>query len=152
MFDDELYRAINQDVKAAWNAGWPRPDVPVYWRSGGPQPHVDPLQQKLFVRAEIAYEKQEMLAFGGGLRGNLRCQNGVVVIRVFTSRLAGNEDEGLRAIGQATHVFRAYRTTDALGGDLSFVGPHSGFDWGPSEDGVWFMRGYRCAFEYRFQG
>lgn len=152
MFSDELYLAINLDVKAAWLAGWPRTDVPVYWRSGGPQPHVDPLKQPLFLRNEITFEKQEILAFGSGAFQNFRCQSGMVVVRVFNSRMTGNEDEGLRAIGQATNVFRAYRKTDAIGGDLSFTGAHSGFDWGPSEDGVWFLRGYRLAFEYRFSG
>jgi hypothetical protein len=150
--DEALYRTIRDDIMLAWNARWARTDIPVFWRSGGPQPRVDPLGQPNFLRAEIAFARQELSGFGGGLHTNFRIQRGNVVLRSFSSRAIDTETEGLKVIGEATKVFRLYRVTDSVGGDLSFAGPNSGFDWGPTEDGVWFMRGYRVSFEYRFFG
>jgi hypothetical protein len=150
--DETLYRTIRDDIMLAWNARWARTDIPVYWRSGGPQPRVDPLVQPNFLRAEITFARQELVGVGAGARTNFRFQRGNVVLRSFSSRLTDSESIGLKVIGEATKVFRGYRTIDAVGGDLSFVGADSGFDWGPTEDGVWFMRGYRVSFEYRFFG
>jgi hypothetical protein len=150
--DETLYRTIRDDIMLAWNQRWARPDIPVYWRSGGPQPRVDPMQQPNFLRCETTFARQELVGFGMGMGANFRFQRGTVVLRSFSSRTTDTETTGLKVIGEATKVFRDYRVTDSVGGDLSFVGANSGFDWGPTEDGVWFMRGYRVSFEYRFYG
>jgi hypothetical protein len=78
-------------------------------------------------------------------------QSGSVVLRAFSAQ-GDDEDEGLDVIGAAAAALRSYRTGDVMGGDLSFFAPGSGVEWGPTEDGNWFMRGYRAAFEYRFAG
>jgi hypothetical protein len=153
---DNLYLVIRNDIIEAWNAGWTHADVPVLWRSNEAVPQVDPFGRGRgtphFLRNEIDFGREELAAYGGGRGANLRTQYGSLIIRAFSSTAIGDEDEALRLLSDSTAIFRGYRVQDQQGGDLSFIGTGSGFDWGPTEDGVWFMRGYLTVFEYRFPG
>jgi hypothetical protein len=151
----DLYVTIRDDIIAVWNAGWTRTDVPVLWRGDQPLPKIDPVNgngMPHFFRNEIDFGREEIIGFGGGRFQNYRVQFGSVIMRSFTSMALGDEDEALSLLSSATAIFRSYRTQDAAGGDLSFIGTGSGFDWGPTEDGVWFTRGLLTVFEYRFPG
>lgn len=146
------YRQIRDDCEAIWNAGWTHPEVPVYWRSDDPQPLPDPFTTQHFFRNEVDFGGEEIEAYGSGRGANLKVQRGSVIIRCFTSRTIGTEDLALDLLSDAAAMFRSYRETDGIGNDLSFIGRGSGFDWGPGEDGNWFMRSTLFVFEYRFLG
>jgi hypothetical protein len=155
---DDLYLVIRDDIMAAWNLGWTHPDVPVFWNSNSPLPDPDPLGgnghpgSPHFFRNDIDFGREEIIAFGGGRNANLRVQYGSVIMRSFTSVVLQDEDTSLQLMSAAMAVWRGYRSTDAQGNDLSFIGSGSGFDSGPTDDGVWFMRGSLAVFEYRFPG
>jgi len=155
---DDLYLVIRDDILTAWNAGWTRTDVPVFWRSNQPLPDPDPLggsgheASAHFLRNEVDFGHEDIVGFGGGRHRNLRAQYGSVLLRTFSSLVVQDEDESLKLMSAAMAIFRSYRVTDSKGGDLSFIGTGSGFDSGPTEDGVWFMRGALAVFEYRFPG
>jgi hypothetical protein len=147
-----LYRQIRDNCETTWNASWTHPDVPVFWRSDDAQPLPDPQSTQHFFRNEIDFGGEETDAIGGGRGNNLKVQRGSVVLRCFTSRTIGTEDLALDLLSDGVAIFRSYRGTDTAGGDLSFIGRGSGFDWGPGEDGNWFMRSVIVVFEYRFLG
>lgn len=155
---DNLYLVIRDDIITAWNAGWTHTDVPVFWNSNSPVPDPDPLGDSNhpgsvnFFRNEIDFGDVEPVAYGGGAGANLYAQRGSVIMRSFTSALAQDEDASLQLMSAAMALWRGYRVTDSHGNDLSFVGSGSGFDQGPTDDGVWFMRGSLAVFEYRFTG
>lgn len=154
----DLYLVIRDDIMSAWNLGWAHPEIPVFWNSNSPIPDPDPLGdgQHLgsvnFFRNDIEFGLEEIIAFGAGRGANLRVQYGSVVMRSFTSALVQDEDASLKLMSAAMAVWRGYRVTDSNGNDLSFIGSGSGFEQGPTEDGVWFMRGSLAVFEYRFTG
>jgi hypothetical protein len=157
---DDLYLVIRNAVQAAWNASWTRTDVPVLWRENEPLPLIDPISGSsngnafglpYFFRNEIDFGREEIVGFGGGRFRNFRIQYGSVILRNFSSVTVGNEDEALRLISAATNIFRSYRVQQD-DWDLSFIGSGSGFDWGPTENGVWFLRGCLEVFEFRFPG
>jgi hypothetical protein len=159
--NEDLYLNIRDDIRAVWDANWSRTDVPVLWRGSDLMPIPDPGRSngrdrqrgpQHFFRNEIDFGAEEVTAIGGGRGKNLRTQYGSLVLRSFSALSIGEEDEALRLMGAATAIFRSYREQDAHGGDLSFIGSGSGFDWGPTEDGNWFMRGALCVFQYRFLG
>jgi len=156
---DDLYLVIKQAVMAAWTESWTRTDVPVLWRENEPLPLIDPVSGTsgngmglpYFFRNEVDFGREEVIAFGGGRYRNLRVQYGSVILRQFASVTIGSEDEALRLISAATAIFRSYRKQQD-DWDLSFIGSGSGFDWGPTENGVWFTRGYLEVFAFRFPG
>jgi hypothetical protein len=157
MSGDTLYIGIRDAIMARWNEIWSLPDIPVLWRRNDPIPEMDPslgngFGVTHFMRNEIDFGREEVVAFGGGPGQNLRAQLGSVILRTFTSVTIGDEDDALRLMARATGIFRGYRAQDASGGDLSFLGEGSGFDEGPSDDGIWFTRGCLVVFEYRFLG
>lgn len=150
-----VYRTIRDVIIGRWNTTWPNQQVPVLWRANETIPSIDPLSgggTSHFMRNEIDFGRESVLAFGGGPGQNQRVQYGSVVLRMFTSILIGDEDEALDLLDDATSIFRSYRQIDKDGNDLSFIGEGSGFDWGPDENGVWFVRGCLTVFEYRFLG
>lgn len=163
---DDLYLIIKQAVMGAWNAGWTRTDVPVLWRENEPLPLIDPVSggggfpgQKngngaglpYFFRNEVDFGLEEIAGFGGGRHHNLRVQYGSVILRNFTSVTVGSEDEALKLISAARKIFRSYRVQQD-DWDLSFIGSGSGFDWGPTENGVWYIRNSIEVFAFRFPG
>jgi hypothetical protein len=154
-----LYRMIRDAVIERWNAEWKHTDVTVSWRDNTVIPALDPAfggrdgdGTPHFFRNEIDFGRESIIAFGMGRGQNQRVQYGSVVLRLFTSILIGDEDEALDLLHDATSVFRSYRTIDRDGNDLSVIGEGSGFDWGPDENGIWFVRGQLTVFEYRFLG
>ena len=147
-----LYRTIRDDVEGIWTAAWTQPAIPVFWRDNDPQPVPDPVSTQHFFRNEVDFGLERIIAFGGGRHANFRCQYGSVILRCFTSRMIGDEDEALDLLDSAVALFRSQRETDGSNNDLSFIGQGSGFDWGPGEDGNWFMRSVMLVFEYRFYG
>ena len=149
-----LYRAIRDDILALFNAGWTHPDVPVFWRSDDLEPRPDPSDVAHFMRNEVDFGRETILAYGGGRATNLKAQFGSVNLRIFTARATANEDEALDLMHDAMAAFRSQRVVGSytVGSDLSFVGDGSGFDAGPTEDGNWFMRGALIVFQYRFRG
>jgi hypothetical protein len=153
---DDLYLVIKQAIMEAWDNVWTRTDVPVLWRQNDPVPRIDPITggtngTPYFFRNEVEFGREEVIGFGGGRGRNFRAQYGSVVIRSFTSILLGDEDEGLKLIADATEIYRSYRKQQDEW-DLTFIGSGSGFDWGPTENGVWFMRGCLQVYEFRFPG
>lgn len=146
-----LHRTIRDDILSRWTAAWSS-DVPVLWRSNDPQPNLDPSSVPHFLRNEVDFGREVVLAFGAGRGTNSRSQFGSVIFRCFTSRTLGDEDDGLDLLSSAMAVFRSYRATDGSGNDLSFIGDGTGIDTGPEEDGVWAIRGGLIVFEYRFSG
>jgi hypothetical protein len=153
---DDLYLVIKQAIMDAWDDTWTRTDVPVLWRQNDPVPRIDPITGGVngtpyFFRNEVEFGREEVIGFGGGRGRNFRAQYGSVVIRSFTSILLGDEDEGLKLIADATEIYRSYRKQQDEW-DLTFIGSGSGFDWGPTENGVWFMRGCLQVYEFRFPG
>jgi hypothetical protein len=132
--------------------GWSHPEVPVYWRENDLEPRPDPSSVSHFFRNEIDAGSESIAAYSGGRTQNEKCQRGAVVLRIFTSRALADEDAALDLMHDAMEIFRSQRHIDSMGNDLSFVGGGSGVDLGPSEDGNWFIRGARMAFEYRFRG
>ena len=147
-----LYRTIRDDVLAVFDAAWAHSDVPVYWRSNDSEPLPDPSDVPHFLRNEVDFGRETLLAFGGGRGANLKVQFGSVLLRVFAARALGDEDRALDLMADAMAAFRSQRITDAVGNDLSFIGEGSGFDVAPTEDGNWFTRGALMVFEYRFRG
>lgn len=147
----DLYLNIRDDILTIWQQRFARSDVPVFWRSGGVPPTPDPSKVPLFLRAEVDFGREELIAYGNGKGANLNVHRGSVTVRAFSS-MGDDEDDGLDLLGDAVAVFRGYRTQDVFGGDLSFTGRGSGEDAGPTEDGIWFRRGFRSDFEYRFSG
>ncbi len=148
-----LYLSIKTDILALWSAGWTQ-SIPVYWRDDDADPLPDPSTVAQWMRNEIDFGKEEVLAYGSGRGANLKAQFGSVVLRMFTARSALSEDAALDLMHDAMAVFRSQRVPGSYGtgSELSFIGPGSGFDAGPSEDGNWFYRGALMVFEYRFQG
>jgi hypothetical protein len=147
-----LYRTIRDDILGLWNAGWTHSDVPTFWRSDDRDPMPDPSTAAHFLRNEVDFGAERLIAYGAGRAANLKAQFGSVVLRTFTARAVGDEDAALDLMADAMGIFRSQRITDGLGNDLSFVGDGSGFDAGPTEDGNWFMRGSLIVWEYRFRG
>lgn len=151
-----LYRSISADVLALWSATWNVDPsvVPAYWRSNSTDPAPSPVAFAHFMRNEIDFGRETVLGYGGGAGHNERAQFGSVLLRIFTARDVGNEDDALDYLGLATNAFRSKRAAGSYAGgsELSFVGPGSGFDAGPTEDGNWFFRGVLVVFEYRFRG
>jgi hypothetical protein len=154
-----IYRTIRDAIVEVWNQRWPNATVQVTWRANEVIPALDPVSggrdgngTPHFFRNEIDFGRESVIAFGGGPGQNQRVQFGSVMMRCFTSILLGDEDDALDLLDDATRVFRSYRTIDRDGADLSFIGEGSGFDWGPDENGVWFVRGALQVFEYRFLG
>jgi hypothetical protein len=155
-----VYRQIRDAIVERWNNVWPNQLIEVSWRSNQVLKAFDPAfgghngnGTSHFLRNEIDFGRESVIAFGGGAGKNQRVQYGSVMLRLFTSILIGDEDEALDLMDDATAVFRSYRSVDTqTGNDLSFIGEGSGFDWGPDENGVWFVRGALTVFEYRFLG
>jgi hypothetical protein len=148
-----LHRQLRDDVIAMWTAGWTVTTVPAFWRSDDLQPLPDPSSAPHFFRNEVDFGREAIIAFGNGRGDNLKAQFGSVMLRIFSSRMMGNEDDALDYISAALAIYRSQRNPpDPLGNDLSFIGEGSGFDQGPTEDGNWFMRGALMVFEYRFRG
>lgn len=158
----DLYLTVTEQIIGAWTAAWPRPDIPVLWRQNDPLPHPDPLFGRNgtggtggvtnYFRNEIDFGLEEIAEFVGGRGANIRVQYGSLLMRCFTSIMVGNEDEALKLISTASNVFRSYRSIDADGCSLSFLESGTGFEWAPTEDGVWFMRGLLAVFAFRFPG
>lgn len=142
-----LYLTIQQAVISLWTPAWTHPEVPVYWRFNDADPLPDPSDVAHFMRNEVDYGRERLMAFGGGRLANERSQFGSVILRVFASRAQRSEDTALDLMADAVGVFRSQRV-----GDLSFIGEGSGFIDGPSDDGNWFVRGCLVVFEYRFLG
>jgi hypothetical protein len=147
-----IYRNVRDDVLQVWGASWDRTDIPVFWRSNDPLPIPDPSTAPHFLRNEVDFGVEDIAGFGGGRGANLRVQYGSVKMRCFSALQLESEDEALQLLSAAMRLYRNYRTTDQWGGDLSFIGQGSGFDFGPTEDGNWFMRTCLSVFQYRFPG
>lgn len=144
-----VYRYIRDDVLVLWSQSWKRPDISVYWRRNDPLPTPDPLNYTNFFRNEVQFGIEEINSFGG--RGHsIHCQYGSVIMRSFSALLSDSEDESLSLLSNAMAAFRNHRMLDQWGGFLSFIGSGE-FDFGPTEDGVWFMRSCLATFEYRFE-
>ena len=158
---DDLYVTITNRIMAGWNAGWTRTDIPVLWRSNDPLPHPDPLfggrrngvqGVNHYFRNEIDFGMEETREHVSGRGRNIRVQYGSLLMRCFTSMMIDNEDEAMRLISSASRVFRSYRSVDADGCSLNFLESGTGLEWGPDDNGVWFMRGLLAVFEFRFPG
>jgi hypothetical protein len=153
-----LYAVIRDNIVAAWDAGWTHAEIPVLWRGSDSLPEPDPNTPgpgapaaAHFFRNEVDFGLEEIVGYGAGRFGNFRQQNGSLILRSFSSLALQEEDVALSLMSDAVAIFRSTRSTDGHGGDLSFI-VGSGFDWGPTEDGNWFMRGYELVFQYRFYG
>lgn len=146
-----LYRTIHEQIEALWNAGWTHADVPVVWRANAPDSRPDPGLTPHFLRNEVQFGRETIIAYGGGPGRNFRALFGSVLFYIFSARAEQDEDTGLDLMADAVAIYRSQRV-----GDLSFIGDHSGFDVGPDqqplEDGNWFVRGAMVVFQYRFQG
>lgn len=142
-----LYLTIQQEIIDIWTAAWTHNDVSVYWRFNDADPLPDPSTATHFMRNEIDFGRELLMAFGSGRFSNERSQFGSVILRVFTSRAQRSEDVALELMADAVGIFRSQRV-----GNLSFIGEGSGFIESPSEDGNWFVRGCVVVWEYRFQG
>jgi hypothetical protein len=142
-----LYRTISAAITTLWDSGWSHSDVPVFWRANDAEVLPDPSDHSYFLRNEVDFGRETVRAFGGGRMSNERAQFGSVVMRVFAARSVGDEDTALDLMADAMQIFRSVRS-----GDLSFIGEGSGFDEGPDESGLWFIRGSLMVFEYHFLG
>ena len=69
-----LYRTIRDDVFAIFNAAWAHPDVPVFWRSNDLEPLPDPSDVPHFLRNEVDFGRETLVAFGAGRGANLKVQ------------------------------------------------------------------------------
>lgn len=142
-----LYLTISNAVQSLWAAGWSHGDVPAYWRTNDADVLADPSSVSHFMRNEIDFGRETVIAFGGGRMANERSQFGSVLLTVWASRALQSEDVALDLLADAASIFRSVRS-----GSLSFIGEGSGFVTGPSEDGNWFVRGVQLVFDYRFTG
>ena len=142
-----LYLTISSSIQSLWALGWAHPTVPVYWRANDADPEPDPSTIAHFLRNEVDFGRERLMAFGGGRFANERSQFGSVLITVWAARDVGSENTALDLMADATAIFRSVRS-----GDLSFIGEGSGFMSGPDETGNWFVRSFLTVFEYRFTG
>lgn len=143
-----LYRTISDTIQTLWGVGWAaHSDVPAYWRNNDPDVFPDPSTSYHFMRNEIEFGRERLMAYGEGRMLNERSQFGSIVITVWTSRALQNEDVALDLMADAMAIYRSVKV-----GELSFIGEGGGFITGPSEDGNWFVRGAIIVFEYRFIG
>jgi hypothetical protein len=93
------------------------------------------------------------MAFGGGPGNNERLQFGSVSFVGFASRSVGNETLLLSILSDAMKAVRGKVVSGSYGNStLSFIGSGSGFDVEAEENGNWYVRGARYAYEYRFTG
>lgn len=149
-----LYRAVETDIIALFNATWAHADVPVLWRTNDLDPAPDPSTQPHFLRNSVLFGAEVMRAFGGGRGANEKTQFGTVEFIGFAARSLVSEDTLLDLLWDATQTVRSSRVAGSYppASDLSFVADGSHFDIDPTEDGNWFIRGCRMVFEYRFIG
>jgi hypothetical protein len=150
MSDPGLYRVIRDQIEGIWNANWAHPDVPVFWRENDSLPPEDPAVTPNFMRNEIDFGRERLIAFGGGPRANQLVKYGSIVLRVLSSRSLMSDDTTLDLLSDAEAIFRS-----RLEGDLAFIGGMSGYDVQAEtgvENGVWYMRASLVVFEFRFIG
>jgi len=147
-----LHRTARDGVVALFDAGWTHPTIPVYWRANDAEPLPDPHTAQVFLRNEVEFGRELVLAYGSGRLANERALFGSALVRVYAARWTLSEDTALDLMSDALACFRGRRTVDTLGNTLSFIGEGSGFDVDPTEDGNWFVRGAMMVFEYRFIG
>lgn len=147
-----LHRTLRDTAVGLFEAGWAHPTVPVYWRANDAEPLPDPHDVNVFVRNEVEFGRETVMAYGGGRLANQRALFGSVLVRVYAARYIQSEDVALDLMSDALACFRSQRVVDALGNTLSFIGEGSGFDVDPTEDGNWFIRGAMTVYEYRFIG
>lgn len=149
-----LFSTVEADVVALFNATWTQPAsvVPVFWRGNDLEVLPDPSTTRYFLRNEILFGSESVVAFGGGLGRNEKILDGAVAFIAFASRSLVRETQILDYLWEATNAFRSKRVAGTFpgGSDLSFTGNGSHFHVDPEEDGNWFIRGFRMAFEYRF--
>lgn len=142
-----IYLTISNEIISLWNSGWTHVGVPAYWRANDADPLPDPSSISHFLRNEVDFGRERMMAYGAGRFGNERSQFGSVLLTVWADRALRSEDTALELLADGMAIFRSVRSNE-----LSFIGEGSGFTMEPSEDGNWFVRGAQLVFEYRFIG
>lgn len=145
------YNDVRSAIGAMFAAGWAHSDVPVYWRANDANPLPDPEITPYFLRNDVDFGREVVMAYGGGSGRNQMAQFGSVLIRVFAMRPYGHEDRVFDLLGDAMLILRSQRV--AVGSNvLSFIGGGSGYGPPDPEDGQWFAQGAMASFEYRFIG
>lgn len=149
----DLYSCIVTDIEGIFAANFSYGGVVVAWRDNDAEPRPDPGATPLYLRNEVHFGREKVIAFGGGLGANERLQFGSVSFICFSSRATGNENALLATLSQAMGAVRGKVVPGSYGtSTLSFIGDGSGFDVDAEENGNWFVRGCRFSFEYRFRG
>ena len=149
----DLYSCIVSDIEGLFSANFTRDDVTVAWRDNDAEPRPDPATVPQYLRAIVNFGQERVMAFGAGFGNNDRVQFGSVSFIGFTARSLGSETTLLSFLSDAMKAVRGQVISGSYGSSvLSFIGNGSGFDVEAEENGNWFVRGSRFAFEYRFVG
>lgn len=149
----DLYSCIVNDIESLFAANFTSAGVVVAWRDNDADPRPDPSAVPQYLRNIVNFGQEKVIAFGGGLGNNERLQFGSVSFIGFTSRTLGSEATLLSFLSNAMKAVRGQVVSGSYpGSTLSFIGSGSGFDIEAEENGVWYVRGARFAFEYRFIG
>jgi hypothetical protein len=148
-----LYLSILNDIEGLFATNFTRTDVVVAWRDNDVEPRPDPLTVPHYLRNLLNFGRERVIAFGAGPGSNERLQFGSVSFIGYASRSVGNENTLLSILSDAMKAVRGVVVPGTYGvSTLSFIGDGSGFDVEAEENGNWYVRGARYAFEYRFRG
>lgn len=149
----DLYLSILNDIEGLFAANFTRGDVVVAWRENDAEPRPDAQTVPHYLRNVLHFGQERVMAFGAGQGNNDRVQFGSVSFIGFASRSVGDENLLLSILSDAMKAVRGKVVSGSYGAStLSFIGSGSGFDVEAEENGNWFVRGCRYAFEYRFVG
>lgn len=149
----DLYSCIVTDIETLFAANFTRGDVVFEWRDNDAEPRPDALTVPHYLRNIVNFGREQVIAFGAGAGNNERLQFGSVSFIGFAARSVGNENLLLSILSDATKAVRGKVMPGSYGvSTLSFIGSGSGFDVDAEENGLWYVRGCRYAYEYRFRG